>query len=369
MKINKCPVCSVDKKNEVFHSTLLPEYALLYSNTYNQSLNVKRVEVNYVSCENCGFLYNNQFKQLDYKHPEYDVSRAHSSFIENYYDNVFNKIKKYINNISKSVELGAGDCKFSEIVKKNVGCDVSAFDPTYEKRTKKNGINKYNDYYDKNYTLKPDLVFFRHVLEHISDVKNFIKNAVHENPKYVFIEIPCSEFVKKGNWHYFFNEHCSYFSKESLTLLMHQFSYKPLLMEYVFNNENIIALFEYKDNFKNLEFSLEKEYKFNMMFTYEEWKNKSLSNYCNGSIIWGAAAKGVVALNLLELGAEEVKAVVDINPNIDGKYIPGTGIKILNPKHLENIMDADIYIMNSVYKNEITKKCEEIGYKGKIKIF
>ena len=84
MKIDKCPVCGVDKKIKVFNSKILPEYALLYSNTYNQSVNVKRVEENYVSCENCGFLYNNQFKQLDYKEPAYDASRMHSIFIKNY---------------------------------------------------------------------------------------------------------------------------------------------------------------------------------------------------------------------------------------------------------------------------------------------
>ena len=51
--------------------------------------------------------------------------------------------------------------------------------------------------YDNQSNHQPDLLVLRHVLEHQSNVKEFISNISHENPEYIFIEIPCYEFVSR----------------------------------------------------------------------------------------------------------------------------------------------------------------------------
>ena len=115
-----------------------------------------------------------------------------------------NKITKKNNKkIKNIIEIGAGDSHFSKLISTQMNCNVFAFDPSWSKKSKSKNLIKINDYYSSKYKINPDLVIFRHVLEHISDVKKFILNAVNENPEFVFIEIPISNFVLKNNFHYF----------------------------------------------------------------------------------------------------------------------------------------------------------------------
>ena len=81
-----------------------------------------------------------------------------------------------------------------------------------------------------------------HVLEHQFNVSYFLRKLLFKNPKYIFIEIPCWEFVKKNNYHYFSNEHCSYFSKENINFLMNLLGYKKIFLKFDFNKEYIISL-------------------------------------------------------------------------------------------------------------------------------
>ena len=62
--------------------------------------------------------------------------------------------------------------------------------------------------------------------------------------EYIFIEIPCASYVLKDNYHYFSNEHCSYLDSYSLNTLMGDNGYCAEFIEYVFNEENIIALYK-----------------------------------------------------------------------------------------------------------------------------
>ena len=57
--------------------------------------------------------------------------------------------------------------------------------------------------------------------------------------------------------------------------------------------------------------------------------NKSIAAY-------GAAAKGVTLLNYSKLTSKEIKFVVDLNPEKQGKFLPGSRIPIVNLKYLQD---------------------------------
>lgn len=68
-------------------------------------------------------------------------------------------------------------------------------------------------------------------------------------------------------------------------------------------------------------------------------------------------AKGGAFLNLLDAQAQYVDAVIDINPAKQGKFIAGTGHKIVSPEYLRKIQeDVVIIAMNENYLGEIKKK-------------
>jgi hypothetical protein len=121
---------------------------------------------------------------------------------------------------------------------------IFGYDPsiTSIKNYKKN--QKFlNIKYTKKKIVKPDLIILRHTLEHISNVKKFMKSILHEKPKFLFIEVPCKSFVINNNIHYYSNEHCSYFDYYSLQVLLKNMGYKKFNMKKTFNDENLISIF------------------------------------------------------------------------------------------------------------------------------
>ena len=58
---------------------------------------------------------------------------------------------------------------------------------------------------------------------------------------------------------------------------------------------------------------------------------------------------------------QEIKYVVDINPNKKGKYIPGTGQQIVEPEFLVDYQPHLIIIMNPIYESEIRNMLENLN--------
>jgi len=57
----------------------------------------------------------------------------------------------------------------------------------------------------------------------------------------------------------------------------------------------------------------------------------------------------------------QIEYVIDINPRKIGKYIPGTGHKILSPEFLREYRPDIVIVMNSIYKNEIQQTLNRLG--------
>ena len=255
------------------------------------------------------------------------------------------------------VEVGAGDCEFAkEFCKLNSSVNYFAYDPSWREfeSKKMDNIYLFTKYYDEKTLNNPKIVIARHVLEHQSDVRRFIKNLTFEKPKYLFIEIPCSSFVLNGqNYHYFSYEHCSYFDKDSLNKLMQDYNYYLIKQEYLFNNENLISLYIFNEkerkqlnNFKQKSYEISSFYK---------WKDLLKSKFSKNDIIWGVGGKGVMLLNLLDLSYQKMPKVIDINPKLDQKYIPITGNHIVKPSEI-NFENLDtVYVSNILYLEEIKK--------------
>ena len=57
--------------------------------------------------------------------------------------------------------------------------------------------------------------------------------------------------------------------------------------------------------------------------------------------------------------------MVDINPNKQGMYIPGTSQSIVPPEFLKEFKPDVIIIMNPVYKNEIQETINKLELTNK----
>jgi hypothetical protein len=75
--------------------------------------------------------------------------------------------------------------------------------------------------------------------------------------------------------------------------------------------------------------------------------------------IWGAGARGVTFLNIIN--DPRIEFAVDINPRKNGKYIPGTGQKIVAPEFLLDYRPDFIILANPAYGKEIKRLMDSLG--------
>jgi hypothetical protein len=78
------------------------------------------------------------------------------------------------------------------------------------------------------------------------------------------------------------------------------------------------------------------------------------------TVVWGGGSKGVTFLNTLDI-RDGIDYVVDINPYKHGKYLPGTGQKIVPPEFLIEYRPSAVIVMNPVYLDEVREMIGALG--------
>lgn len=92
---------------------------------------------------------------------------------------------------------------------------------------------------------------------------------------------------------------------------------------------------------------------------YSNWKYLLKRRIGKNDIIWGVGGKGVMLLNLLRLDYLTMPKVIDVNTNLNHKYIPITGNQIVAPSEID-FRDVDtVHVSNILYLEEITSNLEK----------
>ena len=77
-------------------------------------------------------------------------------------------------------------------------------------------------------------------------------------------------------------------------------------------------------------------------------------------VVWGGGSKSVGFLTHFN-DLNVIEHVVDINPHMQGNYIPGIGIQYKAPDFLKQYQPDTVIIMNGVYEKEIGKSLMEMN--------
>jgi hypothetical protein len=93
-----------------------------------------------------------------------------------------------------------------------------------------------------------------------------------------------------------------------------------------------------------------------------DWRKKLIALKEKGKkvVVWGGGSKSVGFLtNFADLDA--ISYVVDINPHMEGNFIPGIGKQYKSPTFLKDYQPDAVIIMNGVYQKEITQSLHDMG--------
>ena len=369
----KCPICGSEHLKFITQRKKFPVLQNAIFKTEKDSLSVPMGEIEFYVCLNCEFLFNAKYQQVVYD-DSYENYQGYSEIFDKYTTENVNRVVKNVLNATEPVtiiEVGCGQGDFLKQVMQKIPSDMPVeafgFDPAY------NGDNKKNDRYkifSKYFEGISDVlqctrgggyfvIIARHVIEHILNPDDFLKYFTQFGDNVIlFIETPDYRWILKNvAFEDIIYEHCGFFSPKSLQhlLLKHRF-----------------VTIDFCNTFNGQYMWIEAKKENHLVKECEDYhvKEKKVIIGCESSIInsrekiyvWGAGAKGVAFLNLLDPKKIYVEKIIDVNPKKQKHFLPGTGHEIVAPEYLQNVeSDLLIIVMNENYLNEIKTKVQQLG--------
>ena len=371
-KIVHCPICDSEKIEIFLQRKGIPIHQHILFSDEQSAINTKRGDLKLTVCLTCGFIFNQSFDitQMEYGE-QYDNSQTFSKYFESYLTELVNSLvfDKNIKNCN-IVEVGCGKGLFlRKLVEnkewKNIGY---GFDPSYlGPEVDIEGRLKFQKkLFDNNCVVpKTDVVICRHVIEHISQPIAFLNSIKYSIPDSssvrIFFETPTVKWIFQNDvfWDFFY-EHCSYFTAESLTTCFETAGFQIENVKHVFNGQYLWleATLSKKipiitKNPKNISF-LAKEFALKEQELIIKWREKVIELGNKGKVaIWGAGAKGVTFVNLIDPNKKLIDYVIDLNPQKQHNFLPGTGHPIINYTDISKNQIKNAILMNLNYQQEI----------------
>ncbi len=312
-----------------------------------EAKNCPKGDVRLVENLNTGLVYNEAFRpELMQYDDQYQNEQAVSPLFRAHLETVMQIIANAMGRKS-IVEVGCGKGFFLEMLLED-GFDAQGFDPAYE------GANScvIKQYFSPALGIQADGLVLRHVLEHIQDPVSFLmqlKDANGGGGK-VYIEVPCFDWIcEQCAWFDIFYEHVNYFRMSDFYRMFDVVYESGRLFgdQYLYVVAELSSLkFPIFDEKKRVSFPSD------FINNLTEMNGSQLNRE---AVVWGGASKGVIFALLKERCGQPINLVIDINSAKQGKYLPGTGLRVFSPKEaLPKLPDgSNVYVMNSNYMEEI----------------
>lgn len=378
----KCLSCQSEKVENFFVLKNAPVQSLITIKSFEEAIAIPKRDITLAFCSNCGFIFNSTFDTtIDYYTQGYEDQQGFSQTWLKYQTGITERfIDKYGIRDKDIIEIGCGKGDYLQLICKLGNNRGIGIDPSYVSgRSETNPNVKFikEFYSEKHGELPVDVIVCKHTMEHIYDTYNFVKNIKQWNTKekeiLAFIEVPTIVRILKINafWD-IYTEHCSYFSPGSLARLfrMHNFD---ILDTYTGYDDQYLYL-EAKTSKKSaspvlrLEESVEElkgyvdEFVIKINEELGKWEKLLLRMKDENKkvVIWGGGSKSVGFLTHFN-DLNIIKHVVDLNPYMQGNYIPSIGMQYVAPEFLRTYKPDIVIIMNGIYENEIRKMLMEMG--------
>jgi 2-polyprenyl-3-methyl-5-hydroxy-6-metoxy-1,4-benzoquinol methylase len=225
-----------------------------------------------------------------------------------------------------------------------------------------------------------DLIIGNNVLAHVPDLNNFVAGLkiCLKNNGIITMEVPhLMRLVEEKQFDTIYHEHFSYFSLHTLSSIFEKHELEVFDVEELPTHGGSLRIYARHKTDTNRSKSscmadlLNKERKRGMQTI--EYYNKFqsavddvkadiltlFSNIKNNEktiVAYGAPAKGNTLLNFCHIGPDHISYAVDLNPNKQGRYLPGTHLPVYHPDKIKETKPDYLLILPWNLKDEIMKQ-------------
>ena len=218
------------------------------------------------------------------------------------------------------------------------------------------GVNIIKDFFPSlKLQQKFDLVYSFCVLEHLEDPINFIENIYNqltEKGIMIFGVPNCEPFYREGDLSMFYNEHFSYFTKQSIVALSQKLNLSILdiseikgMLVFTISNSEVkgfqYELFTKEDYFKKLDIH------FNSL-------KQLFSRYNNDETVVYIPGRALNTFFLLNM--KDVR-LVDDNTEMYKRYLPYFSNPVSNLEDILSNPPKLMFIYSRTFGNKIKEKC------------
>jgi SAM-dependent methyltransferase len=340
-------------------------------------------------CSGCGFITNTAYEpELQSYFESYEETQGFSPRFRQFMGDLAQRwVDRYDLKGKDVLEIGCGKGEFLLSMCELTGGRGVGIDPAivFERISSPAAerVRFIKDLYDERYAdLAGEAVICRHTLEHIHPVADFlrlIRRSLDSHPETVVLfELPDALRVLRecAFWDIYY-EHCSYFTPGSLARLFRATGFEVLAVELDYDDQYILVEAVPQGDGGSTTSPIEEqpeavaaavaEFTRNLAAVQERWRTElgRVRSAGGTTAVWGSGSKGVAFLTTLGL-ADEVSAVVDINPYKQGKYMAGTGHEIVAPDALRTVQPELVVAMNPVYLDEIQHELDALGIAARL---
>ena len=349
-------------------------------------------------CTNCWLVQTEDFiNEEELFTKDYAYLSSVSKTWLNHCESFVNKIIEELNLSSKSLvlEVAANDGYLLQYFKNKsipcIGVEPTAYAANIAKGK---GLEILNEFFTfKNATKfierfrKVDLVIGNNVFAHVPDIKDFtlaLKKIINKNGV-ISLEFPhLMKLIEKKQFDTIYHEHFSYLSFTSVNNIFNELGLRIFNVEELKTHGGSLRIYGcLKEGLHNEQNSVQriikKENKFGIknIDTYKKFQGEA--NLIKNNLIelliklkkmnktvmaYGAAAKGNTLLNYAGIKKDLVSYIFDKAESKQNKYLPGSHIKILNPKEIYEKKPDYLLILPWNISNEIINSLKKLRRDG-----
>lgn len=381
---SQCPICCGTTTQNVVVLEDLPIFCNVQYRSRAEATDVPKGVIDLHFCADCQHFFNASFdgdllRYGDAYENSLHFSETFSSFATQLAEQL---VDRFDVRSSQVVDVGCGQGDFLKLVCA-IGDNVGhGFDPSYDPTREVDDCSSKITFYSIPYSdqhrgkLTPRLLTCRHVLEHIDQPVQFLRDVVGDEPRSAerpvyYLEVPNALFTLRdlSIWDLVY-EHCQYFTAGSFSelarraglrriSLMESFGGQFLSLEAVKTEveESVIASSGDGCDLR----ALASGFRHQVDALINRWQQALREESRRGPcVVWGAGSKGVTFANLMH-EPDLIAALVDINPNKVGRFIAGTGHEIVGPEQLAPLRPSSVLVMNPIYEEEVKQQVRGMG--------
>jgi 2-polyprenyl-3-methyl-5-hydroxy-6-metoxy-1,4-benzoquinol methylase len=380
-----CPICGAPGYAAFFELSHVPTEEGRLLATREEALAAPTGDIRLAFCRDCGYVGNALFDASSIKYDEdYSFSLHHSPVYQQFITALADRLTTRYDLRGKTVlEIACGQGDFLRLL-----CDLGnnrgiGIDPSLKQQVmddERSGRIRYiRDRFSEKYAQAVgDFVCCRHLLNTVPDPKGFVQSvrrAIGQRPDtIVYFEVPNGAYIfdQSQIWNIVY-ERCSWFTPHSLARLFEISGFEVLVSEPCYQRGQYLgidarpmpdALRDRRpgpDDQSELAGKVSDFAAKHQLIT-QAWQQrlKSFAGAGRRAVAWGAGASAISFFNTFHI-TDQIPYVVDINPQIRGQYLPGTGQRVIAPEELVAYKPDLVIITNPTYEGEIRQQVAALG--------